>query len=75
MYNLGTKTGASNREIITAAERITGRKLRVIEGGRREGDPAVLTASSDKWHAATAWTPRFGLDDMILYAWQWYQRA
>jgi UDP-glucose 4-epimerase len=75
VFNLGTKTGFSNRQIMAAAERITGQQLRFQTGPRREGDPAVLTASSDKWHAATAWTPRFGLDDMILHAWQWYQRA
>lgn len=74
VFNLGTKTGFSNREIMAAAERITGRQLRFQTGPRREGDPAVLTAASDKWHAATAWAPRFGLDDMISHAWRWYTR-
>jgi len=74
VYNLGTKTGASNREIITTAERITGRTLRVVEGGRREGDPAQLTASADRWHRVVGWSPRFSLDDMISHAWAWYTR-
>jgi UDP-glucose 4-epimerase len=74
VFNLGTKSGFSNREIIAAAERITGRQLRFRAGPRREGDPAVLTASSDKWHSATGWAPKFGLDDMISHAWSWYTR-
>jgi UDP-glucose 4-epimerase len=74
VYNLGTKTGASNREIITAAEKITGRKLRVTEGGKREGDPAQLTASADRWHRVSGWSPRFSLSDMISHAWAWYTR-
>ena len=74
VYNLGTKTGASNREIITTAERITGRTLRMIEGGKREGDPAQLTASADRWHRVSGWSPRFSLDDIIRHAWDWYIR-
>jgi len=74
VYNLGTKTGASNREIITAAEKITGCKLRVIEGGRREGDPAQLTASADRWHRVSGWVPQYNTNDIIQHAWQWYQR-
>jgi len=74
VYNLGTKTGASNREVIAAAEKVTGRKLRVVEGGRREGDPAQLTASADRWHRVAGWSPRFSLDDIISHAWAWYTR-
>ena len=73
VYNLGTKQGVSNREIISAAERITAKTVRCFVGSRREGDPAVLTASSDKFHSVSGWIPKFGLDDMINHAWRWYQ--
>jgi UDP-glucose 4-epimerase len=72
VFNLGTKNGFSNREIITAAERITGQTVNMRVGPRREGDPAVLTASADKWIQTSGWQPRFGLDSMITHAWQWY---
>jgi UDP-glucose-4-epimerase GalE len=49
VYNLGMNTGTSNREIIAAAERVTGRKLKVVLGAARPGDPAVLTASAAKF--------------------------
>jgi len=74
VFNLGTKAGFSNREIISAAERITGRTLKYKVGPKREGDPAILTASSDKWSRATGWQPRHGLDNIIQHAWQWYTR-
>jgi UDP-glucose 4-epimerase len=74
VYNLGTKQGVSNREIITAAERITERKLKITVGPKREGDPALLTASADKFIKASGWQPRWTLDDMISHAWAWYTR-
>lgn len=74
VYNLGTKQGYSNREIIAAAERIIGRVPKITVGPRREGDPAVLTASADKFLSVCSWTPRFNLDNMIEHAWAWYVR-
>lgn len=74
IYNLGTKQGASNREIIAAAERITGRSPKITVGPRREGDPALLTASSDRWISVGGNPARFLLDDMIRHAWSWYTR-
>jgi UDP-glucose 4-epimerase len=74
VYNLGTKQGVSNREIITAAERITGCKLKITVGPKREGDPALLTASADKFITASGWQPQWTLDDMISHAWAWYTR-
>ena len=72
VFNLGTKSGISNREIISAAEKITGRQLKMRVGPRREGDPAMLTASAERWNKISGWNPRFGLEDMIAHAWAWY---
>jgi UDP-glucose 4-epimerase len=74
VYNLGNNNGVSNREIIAAAERITGKKLKVVMGAARPGDPAVLTASAAKFGmVATGWK-QFELDHMIQHAWNWYVR-
>lgn len=74
VYNLGSNAGTSNQEIIAAAERITGKKLTVNIGHRREGDPPQLTASSAKFDmVAGAWR-HYTLDDMIRHAWAWYVR-
>ena len=74
IYNLGTAVGASNREIISIAEIITGRGLRCAQGPRREGDPAVLTASSERFNLVTGWIPRHNTQEIMQHAWSWYVR-
>ena len=74
VYNLGSNSGTSNREIIAAAERVTGKKVRLVEGVARPGDPAVLTASADKFNRVGEGWRQFELDHMIQHAWDWYVR-
>jgi UDP-glucose 4-epimerase len=74
IYNLGTNTGASNREIISTAEAVTGESLTVEVGPIREGDPAMLTASADKFTRVSGWKPQYALVDIIEHAWRWYNR-
>ena len=74
VYNLGTNTGTSNLEIINAAERITGKTLQVVAGPQRNGDPAILTASADKFGRIYKDWQKFTLDDMISHAWAWYKQ-
>lgn len=74
VYNLGSNTGTSNREIIAAAERITGQTVTVATGDQRAGDPPVLTASADKFTAVAGAWQQYTLDDMISHAWKWYTK-
>ena len=74
VYNLGSNNGTSNREIIAAAERITGKKLKVVMGAVRPGDPAVLTASAAKFGQVAEGWKQFELDHMIQHAWNWYNK-
>jgi UDP-glucose 4-epimerase len=74
VYNLGNNQGISNREIIAAAERVTGRKLKIVMGAARPGDPAVLTASAAKFGRVAEGWRQFELDHMIQHAWAWYVR-
>ena len=73
VYNVGINQGISNREIIDAAERITGQKLKITVGPRRPGDPARLQADATQLEAQ-GWRAQHGLDDMVTHAWQWYVR-
>ena len=69
-YNLGTGRGFSVREVIAAAEKITGKKAEVIEGERRPGDPAILIADASKAREELSWRPRFCLlEEIIEHAW------
>jgi UDP-glucose 4-epimerase len=74
VYNLGTNNGASNMEIVRMAEKITGRNITISFGGKRAGDPAVLTADATKFTQTAAWAPKYNLEDMIQHAWNWYTR-
>jgi len=72
-FNLGTGKGASIKEIIASVERITGKTVLVHTGPRREGDPAILVASSQAMKANTGWnTQNSSLDNIVRTAWEWY---
>jgi UDP-glucose 4-epimerase len=74
IYNLANGRGFSNRQVIEAVERVTGKKLAIKVGPRREGDPAVLVASSQKAKDELGWEPtRPELDTMIQDAWELYK--
>lgn len=71
-YNLGNGTGFSVQEVIRAAERVTGSTVKVVEGERRAGDPAVLVADSTLARAELGWQPQYAdLEQIIAHAWQW----
>lgn len=75
IYNLGNGKGCSVREVIRAAERVTGKKIRARDSGRRRGDPARLVASSERISRDLGWRPRFGdLDVIVESAWEWHRR-
>ena len=74
IYNLGTSTGYSNRQIINMAQQITGRTANVTIGPERIGDPAILTASADNFNREARWAPSYTLDAIIQHAWNWYKR-
>lgn len=74
IYNLGTKTGHSNKEIVSATEGVTGKSVNLAVGPIRQGDPAMLTADADKFCKVASWSPRFGLEDIVRHAWAWYTR-
>lgn len=73
--NLGTGTGHSVREVISAVERIGGRPVPVQTAPRRHGDPPVLIANSELAHSALGWRPEHSsLDEIVRSAWRWHSR-
>jgi UDP-glucose 4-epimerase len=73
-YNLGTGQGFSNFEVYQTACRVVGKEISMEFGPAREGDPAVLTAISDKFSSLTKWTPKYSLEEIITHAWKWYDQ-
>ncbi len=76
VFNVGTGTGRSVKEVLDAVARVTGKKVPHTIGPRREGDPASLVANSDKLQNTFGWKPkRAELDMMIRDAWAFANRA
>ena len=72
VFNLGNGEGHSVRQVIETVEKVTDRKVPVVEAGRRPGDPAALVASSSKIKHALGWRPRFAsLESIVETAWNW----
>lgn len=74
--NLGTGRGFSVKEIIATAEAVTGRKIPVVFGPRRAGDPSELVADPSRAREILRWQaahldPREHIDS----AWRWMNGA
>lgn len=73
--NLGTGRGYSVNEVVTAVERVTGRKVNVRAGDRRQGDPPILVAEASRGQKVLDWQPEYSeLDVIIDHAWRWLTR-
>jgi len=71
-FNLGLGRGYSNREVIAAVEKVTGRRIPVVPAPRRPGDPDTLIADPTKSRQVLGWVPRFrDLESMVATAWTW----
>jgi len=65
-YNLGIGRGYSNREVIEATERVTGKRVNVLANDRRPGDPPILTCDASKANAELNWFPKYvDLDSIV----------
>jgi UDP-glucose 4-epimerase len=71
IYNLGSGTGFSVREVVEACRAVTGHPIPAVAAPRRAGDPAVLIASSDAAKAELGWRPhRTDLTTIVGDAWE-----
>jgi UDP-glucose 4-epimerase len=69
IFNLGSGTGYSNLEVLTACREVTGLDIPAKVMGRRDGDPAVLIASSERISRELGWRSERGLHEMVADAW------
>lgn len=73
-YNLGSGDGASVRQIMDAAARVTGTGFEPEIGPRRPGDPARIVASGELAARDLGWKMNHTIDQMIESAWQAAQK-
>lgn len=74
VFNLGTGTGFSVREVVAHSAEVTNRPVPITEGPRRPGDATKLVSGSIRAIEELGWTPqRSTLRQMITDAWRWHQ--
>ena len=74
VFNLGTGTGFSVREVMDQSRGVTNRAVPYTEGPRRPGDCTKLVSGSTRAVQELGWTPhRSDLKTMIDDAWRWHQ--
>ena len=74
IYNLGSGTGFSVRQVVDACRQATGHAIPAVVSPRRPGDPAVLVAASDRAREELGWKPeRTDLVGIVTDAWNFTQ--
>lgn len=72
IYNLGSEKGFSVKEIVAAAEKVTGKKINALLCPRRPGDPPALIASSEKIFSELGWKAEDSdIEKIISDTWAW----
>jgi UDP-glucose 4-epimerase len=72
VYNLGNGRPTSVRDVVNAVARVTGQPVPCAMGSRRDGDPAILFASSDRIKRELGWRPKYeDIDVIVETAWRW----
>ena len=68
VFNVGTGTGASVKEVIDTIAEVTGREIVPDMGERRAGDPPALVADVTRISALLSWKAEFGLEEIVRSA-------
>ena len=71
VFNLGTGTPYSVKEIVEAFERVNDVPVKYEFGERRFGDLPEFYANADKAAEILGWTTQYTLDDMCRDSWNW----
>ena len=73
IYNLGTGQGYSVLEVIKSFELANNLRLNYEITNRRDGDVAVMYASTDLAKQVLGWSAKRDLKSMVASAWKWEQ--
>ncbi len=73
-FNIGTGTGYTVMEAITAFEKVSGKKLNYEVVGRRQGDIEKIWADVTLSENELGWKAKLSLEEMMDSAWRWEQQ-
>jgi UDP-glucose 4-epimerase len=69
IFNLGTGTGYTVREVLDTCRQVTGHPIPAEDQPRRAGDPPSLVASSKRIESELGWAADYDLDRIVADAW------
>lgn len=73
VYNVGTGTGHSVREVLEEVKRQVGHGFTISESGRRAGDPPVLVADPTRIMKEFGWKPKYSdIETIVESALKWH---
>ena len=70
-FNIGTKEGNSVQEIFDSVQKIIGKQIKYKIMPRREGDPEILLANSEKAQNILSWSAKNSIETSIKTAYMW----
>jgi len=65
IFNLGSETGYTNKEIVETVGKVTGKPVKYVFGSRRAGDADAIVASNVHAKEILGWAPTRNLEVMI----------
>lgn len=71
IFNIGTGTGSSVREVVKSFEKMNNISLPIHISPRRAGDVTAVFADCNKANEVLGWKAKKTLDDMTKSAWAW----
>ncbi|MBR2881776.1 MAG: UDP-glucose 4-epimerase GalE, partial [Prevotella sp.] len=71
VFNVGTGTGVTTKQIVDAFEKATGVKLNWAFAPRRSGDIEKVWANPEKANNVLGWKAETSLEDTLKSAWNW----
>ncbi|QJP34288.1 UDP-glucose 4-epimerase GalE [Nonlabens sp. Ci31] len=71
VFNVGTGTGSTVLEVITAFENATGHPLNYKIVGRRAGDVVEAYAQTDRVKQVLGWESTYSLEEALASSWEW----
>ncbi|MBI2026150.1 MAG: UDP-glucose 4-epimerase, partial [Candidatus Levybacteria bacterium] len=75
-YNVGTGSGYSNKEVLNAIEKVSNRKIKIVERERRTGDADQLIADPTKIKNELGFEPKYSdLETIIKTAWAGHSKS
>jgi len=74
VFNLGTGTGYSVLDMVTAFEQANGVNVPYVIAPRRDGDLATCYADPAKSRQELGWEAQFNQVDMCRDAWNWQSK-